>query len=64
MPASLSSTMMAACGVTGSGALSDAAGFVEAAVKGTAAVEVVAGVAKELAGKTVIDTTNPMLHPV
>lgn len=35
-------------------------GLLILAVKGSAAVEVVSGLVKELAGKTVIDTTNPI----
>lgn len=45
------------------GTPADAAGFADLAVlavKGTAAVEVVRGVAAALAGKTVIDTNNPI----
>jgi predicted dinucleotide-binding enzyme len=45
------------------GSVADAAGFAELAVlavKGSAAVDVVRGVAAALAGKTVIDTNNPI----
>jgi predicted dinucleotide-binding enzyme len=45
------------------GSVADAAGFADLAVlavKGTAAVEAVQGVAAALSGKTVIDTNNPI----